>query len=222
MSLKVFTREGLDQDEFEIYQRLSKGNSKHPGYGYVRTASELFAIKGPKGEHKVLAQKPMWDSFEDILRRNPSHRLPEEILKPLLAQVFLALDYLHTECQLVHTGELNNRNANSFSNDPIDIKGGNILMEIADDHILAAFVQAELEDPSPRKIVNGTTIYASRTFDRPRKFGRAVLGDFGSAARGDTKLMHYAQPNVYRSPEVMLKGQWGYPADIWNVGCMVR
>lgn len=47
----------------------------------------------------------MWDSFEDILNRNPAHRLPETILKPLLAQGFLALDYLHTECKLVHTGK---------------------------------------------------------------------------------------------------------------------
>lgn len=94
-------------------------------------------------------------------------------------------------------------------------------MEIADHDILEAFVKAEMESPSARKSVGGTTIHASRTFDRPKRFGKAVLGDFGSAARGDEKLSHLAQPNIYRSPEVMLKAEWSYPIDVWNIGCMV-
>ncbi len=48
-----------------------------------------------------------------------------------------------------------------------------------------------------------------------------VLSDFGSAVRGDEKRSHDAQPNVYRCPEVMLKTEWSYPADIWNFGAMV-
>lgn len=48
-----------------------------------------------------------------------------------------------------------------------------------------------------------------------------MLSDFGSAVRGDQRRNHDAQPNVYRSPEVMLKVDWSYPVDIWNVGVMV-
>ncbi|KAE8443134.1 hypothetical protein EG329_002303 [Mollisiaceae sp. DMI_Dod_QoI] len=51
--------------------------------------------------------------------------------------------------------------------------------------------------------------------------GKAVLSDFGSAIRGDEKRNHDAQPDVYRSPEVMLKVDWSYPVDIWDVGAMV-
>jgi hypothetical protein len=65
-------------------------------------------------------------------------------------------------------------------------------------------------------------VYASRRFELPKTFGRAVLSDFGSAVRGDERRSHDAQPNVYRSPEVMLKTEWSYPVDIWNVGVMVR
>lgn len=64
-------------------------------------------------------------------------------------------------------------------------------------------------------------IYASRPLELPKIFGKAVLSDFGSAVRGDEKRNHDAQPNVYRSPEVMLKTEWSYPIDIWNVGVMV-
>jgi serine/threonine-protein kinase SRPK3 len=55
----------------------------------------------------------------------------------------------------------------------------------------------------------------------PRTFGKAVLSDFGSAVRGDERRNRDAQPNVYRSPEVMLEAEWSYPVDIWNVGVMV-
>lgn len=90
-----------------------------------------------------------------------------------------------------------------------------------DDGILEAFVKAELETPSPRKFVGGTAVYRSRQFELPTEFGGAVLSDFGAAVRGDQKRNHDAQPNVYRSPEVMLKAEWSYPVDIWNVGVMV-
>jgi hypothetical protein len=90
-----------------------------------------------------------------------------------------------------------------------------------DEAVFDSFTRAELEVPTPRKSVEGAPVYLSRRFERPRKFGVAVLSDFGSAVPGDVKRNHDAQPNVYRSPEVMLKAQWSYPVDIWNVGCMV-
>ncbi|PNS14678.1 hypothetical protein CAC42_1700 [Sphaceloma murrayae] len=61
----------------------------------------------------------------------------------------------------------------------------------------------------------------SRTFNLPKQFGDALLSDFGSAVSGQQLQDHDAQPNVYRSPEVMLKIAWSYPIDIWNVGTMV-
>lgn len=94
-------------------------------------------------------------------------------------------------------------------------------MEIGDEDIFKSFVTAELESPSARKIVDGAPVYRSRHFDLPKEFGLVVLGDFGSAVRGQEKQTHDAQPNVYRCPEVMLKTEWSYPADIWNLGAMV-
>lgn len=104
----------------------------------------------------------------------------------------------------------------------VDIKADNILIEIEDQDILEAFVDAEMTSPSPRKVVDGKPIYATHQFGLPKEYGRAVLGDFGSAVRGDKPQIHDAQPDIYRCPEVMLKTEWSYPADIWNVGAMVR
>jgi serine/threonine protein kinase len=87
--------------------------------------------------------------------------------------------------------------------------------------ILDRFTDTEIKHPSARKTVNNMPIYASRQFELPQEPSRAVLSDFGSAVRGDEKRNHDAQPTIYRSPEVMLKIEWSYPVDIWNVGVMV-
>ncbi|KAG2421801.1 hypothetical protein HFD88_005777 [Aspergillus terreus] len=205
VTLKIYTRGNGNEGEFQIYKQLNQGNSWHPGHAHIRRALDIFTIPRSGGDHPCLVQKPMWESFRDLIYRNPSHRFTEDLLKAGLMQVFLALDYLHTECKLVHT----------------DIKSYNILQEIEDKSILESFTQAELANLSPRKFVNGMPVYASRRFDLPKVFGRAVLSDFGSAVRGDERRNHDAQPNIYRSPEVMLKTDWSYPIDIWNVGVMV-
>ncbi|AEO68037.1 uncharacterized protein THITE_2050733 [Thermothielavioides terrestris NRRL 8126] len=204
VALKVYTRDAPHSREVETYRSVSRANPSHPGFRHVRKALGSFVLHYPRGDHTCLVLEPLWDSWKDLARRNPANRFTEPLLKAGLREVFLALDYLHTECRFCAT----------------DIKADNILQEIRDKGILHAFTQAELEQPSPRKFVDGRPIYLSRRFNLPKKFGEVVLSDFGAAVRGDQKRNHDAQPNVYHSPEVMLKVDWSYPVDIWNIGVM--
>ncbi|TGO50617.1 hypothetical protein BOTNAR_0386g00030 [Botryotinia narcissicola] len=210
-NLQFYTRDGNPQEEFEIYRRLKKGNNSHPGFPHIRTALEIFTIPRVGGDRTCLVQKPMWESFRELKYRLPNHCFTEKILKGALKQLFLALDYLHTE----------NGALEFYQSYLSDIKTDNILSEIEDESILDAVTEAEINSPSPRKVINGTTVYASRRFDVPRIFGDLVLVDFGSAVRGDLKRNHCAGPQIYRAPEVMIKAPWSYPIDIWNVGAMI-
>ncbi|TVY25764.1 hypothetical protein LHYA1_G005327 [Lachnellula hyalina] len=94
----------------------------------------------------------MWESFRDIRYLLPDGLFTEELFKISLIQLFSALDYLHTECKLVHT----------------DIKADNLLSQIEDESILDAFTEAEMSHPFPRKSVNGVTVYASRQLAVPK------------------------------------------------------
>ncbi|EXK83274.1 CMGC/SRPK protein kinase [Fusarium oxysporum f. sp. raphani 54005] len=192
-------------NELEMYKRISAASSKHPGRSAVRELLDSFDVAGPDGSHRCLVHPPLWESIWTFLNRNPVGRLPPVVLAVTLRRLFLALDYLHTECEVIHT----------------DIKGDNIMFGIYDDSVFTAFEEEELSDPTPRKEVDGRTIYISRELRKPKDYGAPVLCDFGSAVPGDVEHCEDIQPDIYRAPEVILQAPWSYKVDIWNAGCMI-
>ncbi|KAE8153633.1 kinase-like protein [Aspergillus avenaceus] len=209
VTLKVFINSGsmgrhLD-DELRIYQRIEKGPKNHPGRRAVRSLLDSFDVHGPNDKHRCLVHPPLWESVLTFLHRNPIRRLPAPVLAVVLQRVFLALDYLHTQCQVIHT----------------DIKADNIMFGIEDDSVFTDFQQGELEAPTPRKDLDDRTIYVSRELRMPKEWGAPVLCDFGSAVPGHIEHTEDVQPDAYRSPEVILEAPWTYSIDIWNVGCMI-
>ncbi|KAB8263056.1 kinase-like domain-containing protein [Aspergillus pseudonomiae] len=209
VTLKIFIKAasmGHQLDgELKMYQRIDRP-SKHPGRNAIRSLLDSFHIDGPEDKHQCLVHPPLFESVWEFLHRNPVQRLPKPVLAFTLRRVFLALDYLHTECQIIHT----------------DIKANNIMFELADDSVFIKFEQDELHNPSPRKELDGRAIYLSRDLQMiPGKLGAPVLCDFGSAMLGGVEHLEDVQPDIYRAPEVILEIPWSYSIDIWNVGCMI-
>ncbi|KAM0425547.1 hypothetical protein ACHAPT_009339 [Fusarium lateritium] len=209
VALKLFVHsksmgEQLDH-ELTMYKRISASLAKHPGRSAVRELLDCFDLTGPDGSHRCLVHAPLWESVLTFLHRNPVRRLPVPVLAFVLRRLFLALDFLRTECQIIHT----------------DIKADNIMFGIEDDSVFRAFEGQEQLDPSPRKLVDGRAIYMSRELQMPKQWGAPVLCDFGSAVAGDTEHLEDIQPDIYRAPEVILEAPWSYQADIWNTGCMI-
>ncbi|KAI1157405.1 kinase-like domain-containing protein [Nemania serpens] len=193
-------------NELNMYKRMKeRGSANHPGRNAVRELLDSFDVEGPDGRHRCLVHPPLWESVLTFLRRNPIMRLPAPVLAVFLQRLFLALDFLHRECLIIHT----------------DIKADNIMFGIEDRSVSSDFEKKELSDPSPRKVLEDRTIYTSRELSMPKKVGAPILCDFGSAVCGDEEHREDVQPNVYRAPEVILEAPWTYKIDIWNAGCMV-
>ncbi|EED17065.1 protein kinase, putative [Talaromyces stipitatus ATCC 10500] len=67
----------------------------------------------------------------------------------LLQRLFLVLDYLHTECQIIHTDEYRTLIICYFTYKTLlDIKADNIMFGIADDSVFSDFENEELQKHS--------------------------------------------------------------------------
>ena len=90
--------------ELNVYRHMEQSPTAHPGCDMIRTLLDTFYIDGPQDKHRCLIHPPLWESVLTFLRRNPVERLPSAVIAVVLHRLFLALDYLHTECQIAHTG----------------------------------------------------------------------------------------------------------------------
>ena len=63
-----------------------------------------FEVTGPKGTYHCVVHEPLLTSVLHFQAGFDPPSLPEDLLKGLLQQVLLALDYLHTEVNVIHTG----------------------------------------------------------------------------------------------------------------------
>ncbi|KAJ8122670.1 hypothetical protein ONZ43_g1188 [Nemania bipapillata] len=97
------------------------------------------------------------------------------------------------------------------------------MLSIDDKSLLPEFERAEVEEPSPKKVIDETrTIYGSRKLGLPKDsfWGQPVLCDFGEARIGQTHK-GLIQPELYRAPEVLFNMEWNYSVDIWSVAALI-
>jgi serine/threonine-protein kinase SRPK3 len=203
VALKLFSDAkvlgNVQDDELNLYKRIEKFPNCHSDRDAVRSLLDFFGIDGPGGRHRFLVHPPLWESLLDVRHSNPIWRLPSPVMAFALHRLFQALDLLHTECHLAHT----------------DIKEGNILFR-ADDSVLHVLEHDELDEPCPRKELNGRTIFRTRELGIPKDYGPPVLCDLGSAVRLGHRAEHREdiQPHVYQAPEIILDIPWTYSVDI--------
>ena len=97
------------------------------------------------------------------------------------------------------------------------------MLTVSDESILWDFERAEIEEPSPRKVIDDVrTIYGSRRLGLPKDslWGEPALCDFGEARIGEFHK-GLIQPELYRAPEVLFNMRWDSSVDIWNVAVLV-
>jgi len=102
-----------------------------------------------------------------------------------------------------------------------DLSPNNILVGV-DCHTVSKVEQAEIDSPSPCKIVADRAIHLS--YAMPTSYEPPVITDFGSARLGEPgqKYRGDVMPGVFRAPEVISGMEWDSKIDIWAFGVMVR
>lgn len=155
----------------------------------------------------------MRETLYHFQRRMRGQRLALPLFRPYMLLILQAVDYLHTQCRLIHT----------------DLKDDNIMVTFEDDTLLDDFVRHSRENPQPRHIrSDGRVAYLSQEDFGPLQGGGSILpkiSDFNLSfpgLPGDGGHLSPIQSHRYRAPEVLLGCPWSYSADIWNLGLLVR
>ena len=170
-----------------------------------------FTLKSRHGHHLCIVYDVLREPIDLCMEKFPGRRFNFAKLRVLIPALLQGLDYMHTECGVVHT----------------DLKADNIMMGLGDPNILDHFVQHEIDHPSPRKAPDshGRIIYTSCSDfgESPTEavIASAKITDIGLASWGDEKNTKPIQSNAFMAPEVILQAGWSYPADIWNLGVML-
>lgn len=104
----------------------------------------------------------------------------------------------------------------TYMRSPSDIKPNHIMFGIADDSF-SATGRAGAHSSCPRKELDRRIIYVSRELRMPRVWSAPVLCDFGSGVSSGIGHSEGIQPNIYRTPEVIVEVPWTYSVDVWDV-----
>ncbi|KAK2855699.1 hypothetical protein FQN49_004934 [Arthroderma sp. PD_2] len=212
VALKISNANSPTTDgEREVENQIAKADPSHRGHALFRTASECFEITSPEGRHICLAYEPMREPMWLFRNRFKDRRIPLPLIKTYVRFLLIGLDYLHTECKVVHT----------------DLKLENIMVTFEDPAVFGDFMDSLHDQPMQYKIDSaGRPVYRCHNDFGPLRKLRNIpkIVDFGLSTRlncEDDWGIYPIQPDHYRAPEVILGCGWRMSADIWNLGILL-
>ena len=94
--------------ELDISTRIAGAKPDHRGRSILRTVINSFEVVSPNGSHLCLVFEPMREPLWLFRRRFGADKVTHPFLpifKAYLQILLEGLDYLHSECHIIHTGE---------------------------------------------------------------------------------------------------------------------
>ncbi|XP_046869741.1 SRSF protein kinase 3 isoform X2 [Hypomesus transpacificus] len=178
------------QDEVSLLRCASGPTARHPHSGRIVQLLDEFQLVGVNGVHVCLVLELLGPDLRcwQVCFGSPGLPLPR--VRQVLTQVLQGLDYLHSQCKIIHT----------------DIKPENILLC--------------LEEQDHPQTPGGATTSPSHGTKAGTTSDNNVMGCLSMEEMKYKHFSEEIQTRQYRSLEVLLGSEYGPPADIWSVACM--
>ncbi|OJD16067.1 CMGC/SRPK protein kinase [Emergomyces pasteurianus Ep9510] len=181
--------------------------SKHEGRRFILPFLHQFKHPGPNGVHVCFVFDVLGHHLYFQCSKYEDGRLPVRSIRIIARQLLLGLDFIHTECGVIHT----------------DMHPKNILLELDDPHTA---ISRHLSEVPPRTDTQSGGVLPLREVIRippisEIKEPRVRIIDFGAAAFRHKHQSHRIQPPALRAPEVTIGAPWDIGVDIWSLGCLI-
>lgn len=85
---------------------ITRAAKQSDGLRFTLMPIDKFLLRGPRGTHSCLVYKPMRETLLQLQHRMHGDTLSLQYLRLYIFCLLEALDYLHTECHLIHTGKV--------------------------------------------------------------------------------------------------------------------
>ncbi|CAI2361764.1 unnamed protein product [Moneuplotes crassus] len=217
------------KESIEEYNEPNNINSAH-----CLHMMDHFTFEGPHGKHIGMVFEVMGHNLLKVMKLYDWDGIPLPIARTLARQTLIGLDYLHRLCNVIHT-DIKPENAILCPNEKQ-------LMEHLDtipDHFKTSIqgpIQSSMffskeqnkinkrkKKNKPKKKENKNT-EEDKEEDEKKILDESVqvkLCDFGNGCWIDHHFTSNIQTRQYRSPEVILGGEYNETCDLWSYACMV-
>ena len=98
------SRENAAQNKLDLLKQIDKKNPQHKGWQFTRHLVDSFYVEYGSRKHLALAFEPLREPLWLYRERFIGDVIPSSVLKIILQMILHGLDYLHSECHIVHTG----------------------------------------------------------------------------------------------------------------------
>ncbi|THH17405.1 hypothetical protein EW146_g3394 [Bondarzewia mesenterica] len=91
------------RDEIKLLQQIADTSLSHPGRAHIVSFLDSFSHTSPTDTHVCIIFEPLGENLLSLIEKNRRTGVPQSLVKSIIKQVLLGLQYLHEECDLVHT-----------------------------------------------------------------------------------------------------------------------
>ncbi|KAJ3411941.1 serine/threonine protein kinase, CMGC group [Chytridiales sp. JEL 0842] len=98
---KHYTETALD--EIKLLDKVVTANPNSHQRKYVVELYDWFKHKGPHGTHISMGFEVLGPNLLTLIRQYHHRGIPLPIVKRIMKQVLMGLDYLHRDCEIIHT-----------------------------------------------------------------------------------------------------------------------
>ncbi|KAF8926388.1 serine/threonine-protein kinase SRPK2 [Dissophora ornata] len=169
-------------DEIKLLERVVQANPDAPGRKYVVELLDHFMHRGPNGLHVCMVFEVLGENLLSVIKRYRHRGIPIHLVRQIMHQVLMGLDYMHRECGIIHT----------------DLKPENVLVCVEDVEQVVRGLIGDLDYSDPAALAKASRSSKAKIVEsKPLTHG--ARGSQGSGTNEDATSSSTASSTPYNT-----------------------